>query len=138
MLTFYHRANTKFCHIYSLILIQIHMIFSESIINFPIVIPESTAKLNVFTWLITFYWITRKFFPNIKHNMNAPETFCVLPILTFYYFSCISYFKHLNPALYSLLKEMSNKYLDRFHCQLLSSSTGIFIYTFKIEIFISH
>ena len=70
--------------------------------------------------------------------MNAPETFCVLPILTFYYFSSISDFKHLNPALYSLLKEMSNKYLDQFHCQLLSSSTGIFIYTFKIEIFISH
>ena len=43
--------------------------------------------------------------------MNAPETFCILPILTFYYFSRIPYFKHLNPTLYSLLKEMSYKYL---------------------------
>ena len=66
--------------------------------------------------------------------MNASETFCILPILTFYHFSRIPYFKHLNPTLYSLLKEMSYKYLDQCHCQLLVSSTGIFIYTFKNKI----
>ena len=49
------RAHTKFCHIYSLILFQIHTIFPESIINFLIDIPESAPKVNVFTWLITFY-----------------------------------------------------------------------------------
>ena len=43
--------------------------------------------------------------------MNAPETFCVLPVFTLYYFSRILYFKHLNQALYSLLKSMSNKAL---------------------------
>ena len=49
-------------------------------------------------------------------------------------FSRIPYFKHLNPTLYSLFKEMSYKYLDQCHCQLLVSSTGIFIYTFKNKI----
>ena len=49
------RAHTKFCHIYSLIFFQIHTIFPESIINFLIDIPESAPKVNVFTWLITFY-----------------------------------------------------------------------------------
>ena len=29
--------------------------FPESIINFPINIPETAPKLNVFTWLVTFY-----------------------------------------------------------------------------------
>ena len=65
--------------------------------------------------------------------MNAPETFCILRILTFYYFSRIPYFKHLNPTLYSLLKEMPYKYLDQCNCQLLVS-TGILIYTFKNKI----
>ena len=47
--------------------VPIHMIFPESIINFPRDIPESAPKLNVFVWLITFYRIPLKFFPNIVH-----------------------------------------------------------------------
>ena len=66
--------------------------------------------------------------------MNAPETFCILPILTFYYFSRIPYFKHLNPTPYSLLKDISYKLLDQCPCQLLVSSTRILIYTFKNKI----
>ena len=63
--------------------------------------------------------------------MNAPGTFCILPILAFFYFSHIPYFKHLNPILCSLSKEMFHKYLDQCHCQLLVSSTGIFINALK-------
>ena len=63
--------------------------------------------------------------------MNIPETFCVLPILTFYYFSHIPYFKHLNSTLYRLLEEMPYKQFDQCHCQLLVSPTEMFIYTFK-------
>ena len=55
--------------------------------------------------------------------MNAPETFYMLPILTFYYFSCVPNFKRLNPTLYSLLKETRYAYLDQCHCQLLALLT---------------
>ena len=41
--------------------------------------------------------------------MNAQQTFCILPILTFHYFSRIPYSLHFNPPFYSLLKEMSYK-----------------------------
>ena len=124
----------KVYHVYSLILFQIHMNFPESIINFPIDIPESAPKINVSTWLITFYWILIKYFPNIKHTWMHQKLFAYYQFSHATIFSHILYFKHLNPTLYRLLKEMSYKYIDLCHCQLLVSSTGIFIYTFNNKI----
>ena len=66
---------------------------------------------------------THKVFNKHKTYMNAPETFYMLPILTFYYFSCVPNFKRLNPTLYSLLKETRYAYLDQCHCQLLALLT---------------
>ena len=80
-LTSYHRVHTKFFHIYSQIWFQIHMIFLEAVINFLIDIPESAPKLNVFTWLITFYRIPIKFFPNMFVGKNLLVKYLVLLVL---------------------------------------------------------
>ena len=79
---------------------------------------------------------THKVFSKHKTYMNAQETFCILPILTLTHSNILIHYppKHLNPTLYSLLKETSYKYLDQCHCQLLVSSTWIFIYTLKNKI----
>ena len=85
----------------------------------------SSLNVESYIFINTFYLVlfcihvcvcnillnTYKSFSKHKRYMNAPETFCVLPVFTLYYFSRILYFKHLNQALYSLLKSMSNKAL---------------------------